>query len=350
MSLRIAVAGAGLIGRRHVELVRARGDCVLAAIADPAPAARRLARDLDVPWHPSPADLIAAGRPDALVVATPSALHREHALAAIEAGVPVLIEKPIATSAADGMAIARAAAAAGVPVLVGHHRRHGATLRAARRVLDEGVLGRIVAVTGAAMFRKPDVYFDEAPWRRRAGGGPLLINLVHEIDSLRYLCGEIEVVQAIASSRARGFEVEDTAAIVLGFASGVLATFLLSDVAATPVSWELTSAENPAYPHRDDIDCYVIAGDTGWLGVPTLRLGAYAATPSWWEPMSDRRLRVGTEDPLAVQLDHFCSVVRGEAAPLVSALDGAADVAVLEAIMQAASSGSRVVVAAGGAG
>ena len=104
-------------------------------------------------------------------------------------------------------------------------------------MIESGVLGRLVAVTGAAMFRKPDSYFDEVPWRREPGGGPLLINLIHEIDTLRYLCGEIESVQALVSRAIRGFEVEDTVAVNLAFASGAVGTFLLSDAAASAVSW-----------------------------------------------------------------------------------------------------------------
>jgi hypothetical protein len=79
-----------------------------------------------------------------------------------------------------------------------------------------------IAVVGAALFYKPGKYFADGPWRAQPDGGPLLINLIHEIDGFRYLLGEITAVQAMSSNAIRHFPVEDTAAITLRFASGAL--------------------------------------------------------------------------------------------------------------------------------
>ncbi len=340
--LTIAVAGGGLIGSRHIDLIAESTECRLASIIDPAPGTRVRAAELAIPWYPSIAAMLEHDRPDGIIVATPSPLHLEHALECVEASIPLLVEKPIATTIADGLRIAHAAAEHGVPLLVGHHRRHSPILRVARRVIESGVLGRLVAVTGAAMLRKPDSYFDEAPWRREPGGGPLLINMIHEIDSLRYLCGEIESVQALASRAIRGFEVEDTVAVNLAFASGALGTFLLSDTAASAVSWELTSGENAAYPNVSGVDCYVIAGDAGSLGVPTMRLRRYAGTPSWLEPLQSEIVDVERRDPLAEQIAHFCAVIRGDASPLVTGLDGVQNLRVVQAIADAGRTGAIV--------
>ena len=89
--------------------------------------------------------------------------------------------------------------------------------------------------------------------------------MIHEVHNLRMLCGDIVAVQAFASNATRGFAVEDTVAINLRFANGVLGTFMLSDTAACPRSWEQTSQENKAYPTYDDEDCYVITGTNGSL-------------------------------------------------------------------------------------
>jgi len=214
----------------------------------------------------------------------------------------------------------------------------------AREVIESGVLGRLVAVMGSATFFKPDRYFADAPWRREVGGGPILLNMIHEAHNLRMLCGEIVAVQACASHAVRGFPVEDTVAINLRFASGVLGTFMLSDTAACPRSWEQTSQENKAYVTYEDEDCYVIAGTNGSLSVPTMRLKTYPRSEdrSWWKPFEVGVVAMVRDDPLKHQLEHFGAVIRGEADPLVSARDGLANLRVTEAIVAAARSGRTV--------
>ena len=344
--LGIAVAGAGLIGRRHVDLIRQSEICKLAAIVDPAPEAAALAGDCGVPAYVSLTELFRAGRPDAVVVATPNALHAQHGIACIQNGVPALIEKPIADSLANAARLVEAAERARVALLIGHHRRHSPILSRAREIIREGRLGRLVAVTGSAMFYKPDDYFVSGPWRRERGGGPILINMIHEIDDLRWLCGEIDAVQALASNATRGFSVEDTVTIGLRFASGALGSFILSDTAAAARSWEQTSRENASYASYLDEDCYVIAGVDGSLAVPTMRLKTVSGERSWWRAMHEEVVPVERADPLAVQLEHFCAVIRGDATPAAGGRDALQTLRVTLAIDEAARSG-RVVATTG---
>lgn len=343
--LRIAVAGAGLIGRRHASRVLRHPRLELAYVVDP------YVDPADAPSGPDTAlvaDLgMALGDVDGVVLATPNSAHRDGALAAIAAGVPVLVEKPIADTLAAAEEIVTAAEASGVPVLVGHHRRHSPLLSRAAEIIASGVIGDPVAVMGSALFRKPDDYFESAPWRREAGGGPILINLVHDVDGLRLLCGEIVRVQAVAGSAARGFAVEDTAALTLTFASGALGTFIVSDAAASARSWEQTSGEDPRYDRAGDEDCYHVAGTRGSLSVPTLRLRTHEGTASWWEPATLTAVAVPRQDPLDLQLEHFEEVLRGEAAPRVTARDGLQSLRVVRAVLESARTGRPVEVPAG---
>ena len=338
------MAGAGYVGRAHAAALEATSHCVLSALVDPAPAAAAIAERARVPLFRSLEELLARQRPDGVVLATPNALHVPQALACIEAGLPVLLEKPIAPTVAEGDKLLEAVERQRAKVLIGHHRAHSPIMAKAKEVVDSGALGRLVAVMGSAVFLKPDRYFADAPWRKEPGAGPILLNMIHEVHNLRMLCGEIVAVQAFASHAVRGFPVEDTVAIGLQFANGALGSFLLSDTAACARSWEQTSKENPAYPSYDDEDCYVLAGTHGSLSVPSMRLKTYARAEerSWWKPFQTGVAPVGREDPIRRQMEHFGAVVRGEAEPLVSARDGLANLRVTEAIAEAARLGRAV--------
>ncbi|HEX9211960.1 MAG TPA: Gfo/Idh/MocA family oxidoreductase [Bradyrhizobium sp.] len=338
--MRIGVAGAGLIGRRHIELIEASPDCVLAGIADPSPAAKEFAQARNTPWYAEHRALLAQEKPDGLVIASPNALHLQMALDCAEAGVPALIEKPVTDTVASARRLCATIKRTGVPMLVGHHRRHNPIIRAAREAVATGKLGQLTAVAGLWLLKKPDDYFDVA-WRREHGGGPLLINLIHDIDNLRFICGEIVEVQALTSNRVRGFAVEDTAALLMRFANGALGTMTVSDATPAPWSWELASGENPAYP-RQDQPCYIFSGTVGSLSVPNMELWSYAQQPGWYAPLSHETVAPPAFDPLIEQLRHFCAVIAGREQPLISAEDAMGTLAVVEAISEAARTGQTI--------
>ena len=260
------------------------------------------------------------------------------------AGVAVLLEKPIAATLDDGERLVQIAERTKAKLLIGHHRAHSAIMAMALEVVAQGVLGKLVAVMGSATFFKPDDYFAQTPWRREVGAGPILLNLIHEVHNLRMLCGEVVEVQAFASNATCGFPVEDTVAINMRFASGVLGSFMLSDTAACPRSWEQTSQENKAYATCEDEDCYVITGTNGSLSVPTMRLKTYPRPQdrSWCKPFEAGVVGLVRNNPLERQLEHFGAVVRGEAEPLVSARDALANLRVTDAIVRAAQTGAAV--------
>lgn len=343
-ALRIAVAGAGLMGRSHARLLADHAQTRLAAFVDPAAHGQTLAQEFGVPCHAALDELLARDKPDALIIATPNDLHVPQALQALAQGVPVLLEKPVSATVAQGQLLLDAVQAAGARVLVGHHRAHSPIMAKAREVVQSGRLGRLVAVQGSATFYKPDRYFADGPWRAAPGGGPILINMIHEVHNLRMLCGEVAAVQAFGSNSVRGFAVEDSAVINLRFDSGVLGSFVLSDTAASARSWEQTSQENKAYPSYGDEDCYVLSGTLGTLAVPTMRLKTYADAQqaSWWLPFELGEVDLVREDPLKRQLDHFVQIILGQAEPLVSVRDGLQNLRVVEAIAQAVRTGQAV--------
>lgn len=342
---RIAVVGAGGFGRKHLQTVTTEPGFVLAGVADPSPAARCLAQELGAPWYEEFGALLDAVCLDGVIVVTPNHLHVPHGLLCIERGIPVLVEKPVADTTEGAGQLASAAERAGVCVLVGHHRRYNPILETAREVVGTGRLGRIVAANLTWLARKPDTYFDVA-WRRELGGGPVLINLIHEIDALRFILGEIATVQAMTANAVRGFPVEDTAAVLLRFASGALGSVVLSDAAEAPWNWELSSGENPVYP-RQDATCGVIAGTQGSLSIPDLELWCHADRPGaprgWTTPMLREHIPFTPGDAYRRQLQHFGRVIRGEETPRVSARDASRTLAVCLAISESARTGQEVV-------
>jgi predicted dehydrogenase len=284
--------------------------------------------------------MLTAERPEGIVVATPNQMHVDHGLACIGAGIPALIEKPIAHDLEGAIRLVAESEKAGVPLLVGHHRRHNPLVQGAREAIASGRIGRLVSVHGMCWFSKSDEYF-ETRWRREAGAGPIFLNLIHDFDLLRYLCGEVGTVQAIQSNAQRDYAVEDTAVVLLRFDNGALGTINLSDAIAAPWSWEFTSGENPAYTHTRE-ECYWIGGTHGSLALPQLELWLHENRPDWWSPLHSTHLSVETADPLARQIANFCDVIRERAQPVVSGREGLRTLAVIVAIKEAAATGSTI--------
>ena len=342
MTTRIAIAGAGLIGRRHAKAIAAANEVILASVVDPGDVGAEVAQQHGVPHFRSLKEMIKSGKPDGVILATPNQLHLANALECVEAGIPALIEKPLATDLASAEQIVEAGKAANVALLTGHHRRHNPLIACAKSAIEGGELGQITAVQGTTWFYKPDHYFD-VDWRRRTGAGPIYLNLIHDIDLMRHLCGEIVSVFAVESNAVRGNEVEETAAIILTFANGALGTINLSDTIVSPWSWELTARENPMYPATAEA-CYLIGGTHGSLSLPNLSVWSNPGDRSWWEPISATKLIFDFEDPLVRQVRQFAAVIRGEEAPLVSAEDGLKNQRVIEAVKVSAKTGTTVTV------
>lgn len=335
--IKIALIGPGLIGKKHIRLIKENSNTELSAIVAPDNHENHaIATEEGAPLFENLGNCLRVCSIDAVILASPNEFHADQARICIDLDVPVLIEKPITSIVEEGIALVKLAKMKDAKVLVGHHRTYSPIFSRAVEIIKRGQLGKLVSIIGSAQFYKPSHYFDDGPWRKSLGGGPILINLIHEISNMRMLMGEIKAVQAISSSGIRGYEVEDTVAINLIFQNGALGTFLLSDTAASAKSWEQTSRENPSYPTYMDEDCYSISGTNGSLSIPTMRLKYYSqeVDPSWWTPFLEAVEDVERLDPLKVQLEHFVRVIRGEELPMVTAEDGLKNLIITEAIRE----------------
>ena len=320
---RLVVAGLGVIGSRHAKAVMAHPEAELAAVVDPDPAVREGygvpefasldAVDLDV---------------DGVILATPSALHPDHAEHCLSRGWACLVEKPAAADLAGVDRIIRAASNAKRPVLVGHHRRQHRSVQALRKMLNDGMIGRPVLASAVWAARKPAGYFDPV-WRRGPDGAPVRMNMVHEIDLLRFLLGEVVDVRALGVEPVRQAGRVESGGIILKFASYAVAMIAFADTASTPWSFEAGTAENPEIAASGE-DSLRIMGTDGAIAFPSLT--HWSGARDWSEALTSQSLAVEPTDPLEAQVGHFCEVIAGRAEPLTDAMDARATMDILERV------------------
>ncbi|QFU09675.1 1,5-anhydro-D-fructose reductase [Rhodobacteraceae bacterium THAF1] len=293
---------------RHVQVAQECAATRIAAVVEPVAARRAELRSMGLNAVATLDDVPDETR--AAILATPTQDHHASALACIDRGWPVIVEKPVAGTMDQATDIVTRAADRGVPLFTGHHRRCHPFSRATREALTQ--IGDVVGVQGMWSLRKHDTYYD-AQWRRLPGAGPLLTNLTHELDLLRFFLGEIDEITALTSNARRGLMVEDTSALALRFESGALGSFLISDAGASPWSFESATAENPAIaPSGQDYLRFV--GTLGSLEFPSLTFWGRSdpGEVEWSKPLTRRDgPHCDTVDPLLEQITRFAGVVGG---------------------------------------
>ena len=266
---------------------------------------------------------------------------RKHTVSFLKKKIPVLLEKPISDNINSAKKIISSANKNKTPLLIGYHRRHNSIVSKVKELIDKGKLGKIVSANVLCWLYKHKAYYKEK-WRISKGGGPLGINLVHDIDMICYLLGSIKHVQAFTTNKTRKFAVEDTATISLIFNSGALCTLNLSDTIVAPWSYELTAGENPAYPITNQ-SAYMIGGTKGSLQFPNLKYWFYKNERSWWNKnlvYEDKNKK--DDSTLVNQIDHFADVVSKKAKPKVNGNDGLISLKIFAAITKSAKTGKKV--------
>ncbi len=319
---RILLAGTGLIGHRHMAHIEAHPDLSLAGIIDPDPERRAHAT---APGFASIEDVDVDA--DGILIATPTDTHCPLALAAFERGWHVLVEKPLAETLDEADRMITAAAQAGRHLLVGHHRRHHPRVAKLKELLQSQRIGAPVVAQLMWCMKKPDAYFD-IPWRAGMNGAPVKQNLIHDVDTLRWLFGDVVDVLGIGSNTQRGAARTESGGAILRFSSGCLVTIAFADTTPTPWGFEAGTGESPGIPHTAQ-DSLRIAGTSGGIEFPSLRV--WSGADSWNEEPKPSETPVTEGVPLINQLEHFARVIAGQEPPLVTGADGRA---ALEAILR----------------
>lgn len=240
---RVGIIGLGTIGRTHIATWQNNGVTPV-AFADAVPAALEAV----VEEHGGDAfndgiDLIRSGKVDIVSICTPPLFHRDLAIAAAEAGVAVLCEKPLARTLEDAQAIVDAVEKSGSLFMVGFCHRFEPAIEHIKGMIERGELGAIMTIRNRFAGHMPDA---EKTWFANAaisGGGALADTSIHSIDLFRHLAGDPEAVQALTSTQESplgpALDVEDTGVITLRTGSGTLGV-LEASWRTPPGEWTIT--------------------------------------------------------------------------------------------------------------
>jgi predicted dehydrogenase len=317
--LKVGVVGAGAWGRNHVRTVAGLAEAELAGVCDAdAKVRERLARQY--PAALVTGDLSALlGAVDAVIVASPAATHATIARQVIEAGKPVLVEKPFALNGADAEALARLGADRKVPVLAGHLLVYHPAVERLRELVQTGELGKLFYLYGLRVNLGQVRKDENALW----SFGP------HDVSVALYLLGEQPVRVAAHGKSYLQPAIEDVVFLTMEFASGVLAHVQLSwldphkERKLTVVGAKKMVVFDDMEP-REKLRIY----DKGVDRPP--EYGSFGESLAIRE--GDIFIpRIPAIEPLAAELAHFVRAAQGREAPRVTAADGVRVVRVLEA-------------------
>ncbi|MFF2327348.1 MULTISPECIES: Gfo/Idh/MocA family protein [unclassified Streptomyces] len=334
-NIRLGLIGAGAVGVLHARAARATPGVRVTAVCDLVEAtAHGVAEPLGAAVFTDHHALIASGTVDAVVVNTPHALHTAIVTDCAEAGLHVLIEKPMATTSAECTVMETACQEAGVVLFVGHIQHFLPPMAAARAALDTGAIGALLAVSDwrSTDYRhgsRPAWFFDPA-----VSGGGVFINIgTHCVDRLLWLAGRrVLAVSASAVHRAGALP---------GIETDVLARLELEDGLVGHIG--VTSTGLPA---RDEL---MLIGERGAIRVAR---GSGATLHTEDAPGADATVLAAESDDdvpraFADQLAAFASAVRDGRPPAVPADHGRQVIEVIEAVYRSSATGERVELRAG---
>ncbi len=222
--LQIAFTGTGYISKIHAAAARALGAELTAVVNHRPESMATFAHTLGIKRQfASVAELLSDGGVDALVVSTPNALHAPETIAALEAGVPVMVEKPMAMNASEAEAMQAASTRSGAPLMVAHCWRFDPEVLWLQERVMARQLGQVIRTKGYGVHVNwgPQRWFTE---KRLAGGGALADMGIHAIDTARFLLGDPRPVSVYARLGAfyKDLDVDDTGLIIVNWQDGAV--------------------------------------------------------------------------------------------------------------------------------
>jgi len=326
--LRIGVIGTGVMGQNHARVIASLGsDVQLSAVCDiDENTGKQVAKRFGAEYFKDCRELRNAV--DAVVIATPTKTHHEIAIAMIDAGKHVLVEKPLAIDVEKGLEIVEHAKAQGVVLAVGHIERHNPVVKFAKIALSKGQFGELNSMLSKRI----------SPFPSRVNDVGVVKDIgVHEIDAQRYLAdAEVEYVSA-SGGRANGGKHEDHASILLKFKNGKTGMINVNWLAPIRIR-EIELLCNKVFVHMDYIKQEVF--------ISTSQIMDFNASDAYQYPTeyNVRHIYLKKDEPLRLEIQDFVDAIRERRRPLVDGNDGLENLRVCEAVLKAMEKGDVVEV------
>ncbi|HUT52917.1 MAG TPA: Gfo/Idh/MocA family oxidoreductase [bacterium] len=328
--IRVAIIGVRGIGRRHARAVLAGGGRITACAARTRESAERFAEEFNVPRATTNAlSLARAGDVDAAVICTPNKYHAPYALAFMEAGKDVLLEKPMAMNAREAARVAAAARRRKRVVLVGHMWRFADEVNWARGVVSSGAVGRVVRTAGYGVHAGwgPAGWFTQ---KRLAGGGALADMGIHAIDTARFILADPlpRRVYAAVGTHYGDYDVDDTGVVMITWDGG--ATSVIES------GWRHPHADRPYAGTQ-------VYGDQGYVAIfpPEARLSV-SGHPGIHLPSPETTRDRDRQQIYGRQMEHFLACVRSRREPTPGTREGLVNMRIVDAAYRSSRTGRAV--------
>ena len=351
--VRFGILGCGVIGPHHARAIAGLEDAELVAVADVVPElADKLAGEYGCSSHSGLGEMLSEAELDAVCVCTPSGMHAGDAIAALEAGKHVVIEKPVdVTLEAVDRLLGVQRATGGKVAVVSQHRFDAATL-AVHRAISTEQFGRLTAGSAEVRWWRSQSYYDSGGWRgtwELDGGGVLINQAIHSIDLLQWLMGRVVEVHAYTGLLAHErIEVEDTAVAILKFDGGALGT-----IVATTAAYPGLTARIAVHGDKGS----AVIDDDELVYFHAVGVGQEAETYGGGENQSERVMEQygggsggpgAGADPGSLSMAHrdqiadFVEVVRDGREPSINIEEGRKPLAIIAGIYESARTGGPV--------
>jgi UDP-N-acetyl-2-amino-2-deoxyglucuronate dehydrogenase len=346
--LRIGIAGCGAISRNHLEAFRALDDVVVVGVCDiDLKRAQDTAEAWGIPAAVTTVQELLGLDLDIVSVCTPHPTHEDVVLQAAAAVVHVLCEKPIATDLASAERMVKACDDTGVKLGVLFQRRFWPAAQRIRAAIDDGTLGRPIMGQCSVMLHREPEYYSRDAWRgtwASDGGGVLMTQAIHYIDLLQWFMGDVAEVYGKINTFKHGehIEVEDSAAAVITFTSGAMATLEASTAVSPSLGVQIrvtgetgASASLTEFPEGSDgrADLWAVSGT----------ISTEPVYPAGVDPNVSLATINGQLIPHhTAQVRDFVRSIRGGGEPAITGQDATKALRILLAVYESSQTGNPV--------